>query len=89
MTRSTPARLYQLRSNSTNSPAAEMLTYRWKYHCVRSRSMARERDDADLARVEEEAIAEIAPPFRPCRGLRTHDEALPCAEAIEQVVQLA
>ncbi len=29
-----PARLYQLRSNNTISPAAgSCSTYRWKYHC--------------------------------------------------------
>ncbi len=40
MTRSTPARLYQLRSNSTISPAAgSSSTYRWKYHWDRSRSV--------------------------------------------------
>ena len=40
MTCSTPARLYQLRSNSTISPAAgRCSTYRWKYHWVRSRSV--------------------------------------------------
>ena len=40
ITRSTPARLYQLRSNSTISPAAgSCSTYRWKYHCVCSRSV--------------------------------------------------
>src|SRR4051812_44891166 len=38
MTFSTPARLYQLRSNRTISPAAgRCSTYRWKYHCVFSR----------------------------------------------------
>ena len=37
MTCSTPARLYQLRSNRTISPAAgKCSTSRWKYHCVRS-----------------------------------------------------
>lgn len=40
MTCSTPARLYQLRSNSTISPAAGRCSaYRWKYHWVRSRSV--------------------------------------------------
>ena len=40
ITRSTPARLYQLRSNSTISPAAgRCSTYRWKYHWVRCRSV--------------------------------------------------
>src|SRR6476660_8993213 len=40
MTRSTPARLYQLRSNRTISPpAGKCGTYLWKYHCVRSRSL--------------------------------------------------
>jgi len=40
ITRSTPARLYQLRSNSTISPPAGRCgTYRWKYHCVFSRSV--------------------------------------------------
>src|SRR6266545_5407452 len=40
MTCSTPARLYQLRSSSTISPAAgRFWTYRWKYHCVRCRSV--------------------------------------------------
>src|SRR5208283_778622 len=40
ITRSTPARLYQLRSNSTISPAAgRWATYLWKYHCVVSRSV--------------------------------------------------
>src|SRR6476660_3891241 len=40
MTRSTPARLYQLRSNRTISPAAgRWATYRWKYHWVFSRSV--------------------------------------------------
>src|SRR5512142_1538276 len=40
ITRSTPARLYQLRSKSTISPAAgRWATYRWKYHCVFSRSV--------------------------------------------------
>ena len=35
-----PARLYQLRSNSTISPAAgSCSTYRWKYHCVVCRSV--------------------------------------------------
>src|ERR687890_2158337 len=39
ITHSTFERLYQLRSNSTISPAAgRCSTYRWKYHCVRSRS---------------------------------------------------
>ena len=37
ITRSTPARLYQLRSNSTISPAAgRWAAWRWNYHCVRS-----------------------------------------------------
>ena len=40
ITRSTPARLYQERSNSTISPAVgRWVTYRWKYHCPRSRSV--------------------------------------------------
>src|SRR6266511_4053233 len=40
ITRSTPARLYQLRSNSTISPAAgKCWIYRWKYHWLRSRSV--------------------------------------------------
>jgi hypothetical protein len=40
MTRSTPALLYQERSNSVISPAAgRCSTYRWKYHSVRSRSV--------------------------------------------------
>src|SRR6476620_4714281 len=40
MTRSTPARLYQLRSNKTISPAeGNSATYRWKYHCPRSLSV--------------------------------------------------
>ncbi len=40
ITRSTPARLYQERSNSTISPAlGRWVTYRWKYHWVRSRSV--------------------------------------------------
>src|SRR6266511_645869 len=40
ITRSTPARLYQLRSNSTISPAAgSWAAYRWKYHWLRSRSV--------------------------------------------------
>src|SRR5215216_791694 len=44
MTRSTPARLYQLRSNRTISPAAgRWATYRWKYHWVRSRSVGAAR----------------------------------------------
>src|SRR5574341_1529776 len=38
--RSTPARLYQLRSNSTISPpAGRLATYRWKYHWVFSLSV--------------------------------------------------
>src|SRR5215204_929068 len=44
MTRSTPARLYQLRSNRTIAPAAgRWATYRWKYHWVRSRSVGAAR----------------------------------------------
>ena len=40
ITRSTPARLYQERSNMTISPAAGRCgTYRWKYHWLRSRSL--------------------------------------------------
>ena len=40
ITRSTPARLYHERSNSTISPAdGRCATYRWKYHCVRSASV--------------------------------------------------
>src|SRR6516165_595906 len=40
MTRSTPARLYQLRSNRTISPAeGNSATYRWKYHCPCSLSV--------------------------------------------------
>ena len=40
ITRSTQARLYQDRSNSTISPAAgRCSTYRWKYHWVFSRSV--------------------------------------------------
>src|SRR6516225_8811414 len=40
MTRSTLARLYQLRSNRTISPAeGNSATYRWKYHCPRSLSV--------------------------------------------------
>ena len=40
ITRSTPARLYQERSNMTISPAAGRCgTYRWKYHWDRSRSV--------------------------------------------------
>src|SRR4029450_13582706 len=44
ITRSTPARLYQLRSNRTISPAAgRWVTERWKYHWVRSRSVGAAR----------------------------------------------
>src|SRR5712691_10214468 len=40
MTRSTPARLYQLRSKRTSWPAAGRCSmYRWKYHCDCSRSV--------------------------------------------------
>src|SRR4030042_2857822 len=40
ITRSTPARLYQLRSNKTISPSAgRWATYLWKYHGVFSRSV--------------------------------------------------
>src|SRR5580692_5113380 len=40
ITCSTPARLYQLRSKRTISPAeGNSATYRWKYHCPRSRSV--------------------------------------------------
>ena len=40
ITRSTPARLYQDRSNSTISPAVgRCATYRWKYHWCFSRSV--------------------------------------------------
>src|SRR5262249_54739842 len=40
MTRSTLARLYQLRSNRTISPAeGNSAAYRWKYHCPRSLSV--------------------------------------------------
>ena len=40
ITRSTPARLYQERSNMTISPAPGRCgTYRWKYHWDRSRSV--------------------------------------------------
>ena len=40
ITRSTPALLYQDRSNITISPApGRCVTYRWKYHWVRSRSV--------------------------------------------------
>ena len=40
ITRSTPARLYQDRSNSTTSPAAgRCAMYRWKYHWLFSRSL--------------------------------------------------
>ena len=40
MTCSTPARLYQDRSNRTISPAVgRCATYRWKYHCAFSRSV--------------------------------------------------
>ena len=40
ITRSTPARLYQERSNSTISPpAGRWATYRWKYHWVFSFSV--------------------------------------------------
>ena len=40
ITFSTPARLYQLRSKRTISPAAgRWATYRWKYHWVFSRSV--------------------------------------------------
>src|SRR5215469_16818694 len=40
ITRSTPARLYQLLSNKTISPAeGRCATYRWQYHCVFSFSV--------------------------------------------------
>ena len=54
ITRSTPARLYQLRSNSTISPAAgRCSTYRWKYHWVRSPlGRRRQRHDPGDPRVE-------------------------------------
>ena len=40
ITFSTPARLYQLRSNKTISPpAGKCVIYLWKYHCVLSRSL--------------------------------------------------
>ncbi len=40
ITRSTPPRLYQERSKMTISPAAgSSAMYRWKYHCVRCRSV--------------------------------------------------
>src|SRR5215471_6865742 len=59
ITRSTPARLYQDRSNITISPDdGRWVTYRWKYHWVRSRSVgfssrvpALEHDDQPLAGV--------------------------------------
>jgi hypothetical protein len=48
MTRSTPARLYQLRSKMTISPAAgSSAMYRWKYHCVAlALGRRRQRDHA-------------------------------------------
>src|SRR6516162_5812081 len=55
MTRSTLARLYQLRSNRTISPAeGNSATYRWKYHCPRSLSVVVERV-VDLADSEAKA----------------------------------
>ena len=40
ITRSTPPRLYQERSNRASSPrVGRCSTYRWKYHCPRSRSV--------------------------------------------------
>src|SRR5438045_3837839 len=59
MTRSTPARLYQLRSNSAISPAAgRWATYRWKYHWLFSRSVGAGAETAFVARGLVSAVRE-------------------------------
>ena len=65
ITRSTPARLYQLRSKITTSPAAgKRWTYRWTYICDFSRSVgvgrAITRNTRGLTR---SVIRLIVPPF--------------------------
>ena len=65
ITRSTPARLYQLRSKRTISPAeGSWATYRWKYHCDCSRSVglarAATRQTRGLSRA---MMREMVPPL--------------------------
>src|SRR6478736_4885989 len=81
MTRSTPARLYQLRSKRTISPAAgRCSTYRWKYHCVRCLSVGFGKATTRTVRGEVRSVIRLMTPplpadprpskitstFRPC-----------------------
>ena len=65
ITRSTPARLYQLRSKITTSPAAgKCWTYRWTYICVFSRSVGVGRATTLNTRgLTRSVIRLIVPPF--------------------------
>ena len=66
MTCSTPARLYQLRSKSTISPAdGRWAAYRWKYHCVRSRSVGARRATTRTTRGLSVAVMRLMTPPLP------------------------
>ena len=65
ITRSTPARLYQLLSNSTISPAAgRWVTYLWKYHWDCSRSVGTPRATTRQTRgLRRSTMRLMTPPF--------------------------
>src|SRR4029453_1247834 len=77
ITRSTPARLYQLRSNRTISPpAGRWGTYRWKYHSDFSRSVGVPRATTrETLGLSGSVIRLIVPPFpaasRPSNRMHT------------------
>src|SRR6476659_1865692 len=70
MTRSTTARLYQDRSNSTISPAVGNCdTYRWKYHCPASRSVGFSRATTRAPRGLRCSVNRLTVPLLPAASL--------------------
>src|SRR5659263_585224 len=66
ITFSTPARLYQERSKSTISPAAgRCAMWRWKYHCVCSRSVGEGRAAIRATRGERYSVIRLMVPPLP------------------------
>src|SRR5215469_13080738 len=76
MTRSTPARLYQLRSNRTISPAdGNSATYRWKYHCPRSFSVGVARATTRQTRGFSGSVMRLMTPPLPAASRPSKDDA--------------
>ena len=89
MTFSTPPRLYHERSKSTISPAVgRCVTYRWKYHCPRSRSVgagsATARTDLGL---RYSVIRLMTPPF-PSLITTFEDDCDPSAGLLDPCLEL-